>query len=310
MGAMTWTGDIAPTWDDLGSTPGVMLNWGLAGNPIVTCDTGGFSGETNALLLSRWYQVAAFMPVMRVHSTKDAVPHWPFVWGAEAGESMKLSLELRYRMVPTHYAIAHEMTATGVPAMRTMLMEYPDDPVVAEMTTEWMFGDSILVAPVMAEDNATSPYLPAGTWYEFNNSAAGNQHLGPTTISLKSVSLNSIPVYVKAGGMVALAPLVQYTDALPGNGVLELQIYGGADGTFTLVEDDGETTGYMAGTDTVRSTSFSWDDAKKTLSWKVTGTYATKVFMQVDAVLFTSGAAKKAGSSPTVLGTSGTVTFM
>jgi alpha-glucosidase len=307
-GAMTWTGDIAPTWDDLSTTPGVMLNWGLAGNPIVTCDTGGFSGDTNSLLLSRWYQVAAFMPVMRVHSTLNSVPHFPFLWGDEADESMKLSLELRYRMIPTHYAIAHEMYTTGVPAMRTMLMEFPDDPAVAEMTTEWMFGESILVAPVMSADNTSSPYLPAGTWYDFNNSAAGNQHAGPTTINLKGVSLNSIPVYVKAGGIVALAPLVQYTDALPGNGLLDLQVYGGADGAFTMVQDDGETTGYQSGADTSRRTTFTWDDAKKTLSWQVTGTFATKIFENLDATLFTSGTAKKAGA-PVMLGTKGSVTF-
>ena len=154
---------------------------------------------------------------------------------------MRKSLELRYRMLPTHYSWSHAMFDGGVPAMRPLLMEYPADAAVGELTSEWLLGDAILAAPVLKEDNSSAPYLPAGTWYEFNSTTS---HQGPTTVSLSAVPLDHIPVYVKAGGIVALAPLVQYTDALPGDGPLELHVYAGADGAFTLVEDDGETYGY------------------------------------------------------------------
>jgi alpha-glucosidase len=309
FGATTWTGDIQPSWQDLVTTSGVMLNWGLAGNPVVTCDTGGFSGETNSLLLSRWYQVAAFMPVMRVHSTLDAKPHFPFpsLWGDDASASMKKSLELRYRMIPYHYSFAHDMYNTGIPAVRALLMEFPDDSAVAEMTTEWMFGESVLVAPVLSEDNSTKPYLPAGTWYEFDNAAAGNEHMGPTTLELSNVPLDHIPVYVKAGGIIALSDLVQFTDALPGPASkLELQVYGGADGTFTLYEDDGETVGYQAGTASVRATTFTWKESSKTLSWKSTGSYSTKLYALLEAKLFTSGSSASKTAS---LSKAGSVIF-
>ena len=307
---MTWTGDISSSWDDLGNTPGMMLNWGLAGSPIVTCDIGGFNEKTptsheNALLLTRWYQLGVFLPVMRVHSTRSAQPHFPFLWGDEAADSMRKSLELRYRMLPTHYSLAHEMYATGVPAMRSLLMEFPTDAAVAEMTSEWLMGDSILAAPVLKEDNSTQPYLPAGTWFEFNSSTS---HKGPTTLTLPKVPLDHIPIYVKAGGIVALAPLVQYTDALPGTGPLSIQVYAGADGKFDLVEDDGETTDYATkGSSATRVTSFTWSDATKTLSWTTTGSYATKTFAQVEAVLFSAGASKT--SALKALGASGSISF-
>jgi alpha-glucosidase len=309
MGATTWTGDVAPSWDDLSTTPGVMLNWGLAGNPIVTCDTGGFSGETNALLLARWYQLSVFMPVMRVHSVINTVPHFPFLWGDEAGTSMRKSLELRYRMIPTHYSFSHEMYRTGIPSMRTLLMEYPQDTAVAELTSEWLLGDSILVAPVMSPDNTTKLYLPAGIWYDFNLTQPDNRHQGPTTITLSSISLNHIPIYVKEGGVVALAPLVQYTDALPGNGELELQIYAGADGQFKLVEDDGETIAYMSSTNqaAVRTTAFTWDDANRKLSWSVAGTYSDRIYTSVVAKLFTLGAVSE--HPPARIGQTGAIVF-
>jgi alpha-glucosidase len=275
----------------------------------VTCDTGGFSGETNALLLARWYQLSAFMPVMRVHSVINTVPHFPFLWGKEAGTSMRMSLELRYRMIPTHYSFAYEMYHTGVPTMRALLMEFPQDAAAAEMTTEWLLGDSVLVAPVMNQFNTTKPYLPAGVLYDFNSSLSRNRHQCPVTISLRAVSLDHIPVYVKAGGVVALAPLVQYTGALPGNGELELQIYAGADGQFKLVEDDGETVAYMSSTDqaSVRTTTFTWDDANRKLSWSVAGTYSDNIYTSVVAKLFTLGSVSE--HPPVRIGQTGAIVF-
>lgn len=94
-------------------------------------------------------------------------------------------------------------------------------------------------APVLSQDNSTSVYLPAGKWYEFNTTT---MHVGPTTLSLTNVPLAHTPVYVRCGGLITLGPVIQYTGQMPG-GPLQVQIYGGADSTFTLVEDDGETYG-------------------------------------------------------------------
>ena len=183
QGSLTWTGDVPVTWDALVSTPGYVLNWELAGTAYITCDTGGFNGpDVSALLLSRWYQVSAFIPIMRVHSKLGNTAHFPFNYPADAQDSMRKSMNIRYQMIPYHYSLAHHMydstiTSDGVgkPIMRPLLMEFPDDATVLELTTQWMDGDKLMVAPVIKQDNTSSVYFPAGTWYVFNGAtdAAG-----------------------------------------------------------------------------------------------------------------------------------------
>ena len=263
LGAVAWTGDTHPAWSDLANTPGYVVNWGLAGQPWVTCDIGGFGGESNALLLARWYAVGVFMPIMRVHSTIGSTPHFPFpeLWGAEASAAMQRLLQLRYSLLPYTYSLAHTTFSTGLPMARAMAMEFPADPALAETTNQWMLGEALLVAPVLTEDNATSVYLPAALWYEFGTSIT---HAGPTTLSLQNVPLASVPVYARAGSIVPLAPPVQYSDALPG-GALRLDVYAGADGAFVLSEDDGETRAYAGGA--VTTLALSWTEATRCLAW-------------------------------------------
>ena len=239
LGAVVWTGDVSTTWDALSTQPGTMLNWGLAGVGLVTCDTGGFSGSDDTPeLLVRWYQVAVFMSVMRVHSTNSDTPHFPFLYGQTAGDAMRRALNLRYQLIPYHYSLAHmAFRPNGLPIMRPLLWEYPDDPSVAEMTSQWFDGQDIMAAPVLAEGNATNVYLPKGTWFEFNTTTT---HVGPTTLSLTNVALDHVPVYVRPGGVVTLGPVIQHTGQMPG-GPLQVQVYSGANGSFTLVEDDGMT---------------------------------------------------------------------
>jgi alpha-glucosidase len=235
LGAIAWTGDIHDSWEDLANQPGYFLNWGIAGQPWVTCDTGGFSGSESSLLLARWYGVAATMPVMRVHSTNSDVPHFPFpeLWGQEASDAMRAHLVLRYALLPFTYSLAHVAHLTGVPMARPLVLAFPSDPSVADMTSEWLLGEGLLVAPVMSSDNTTSPYLPAGTWYAFGTTTATS---GPTTLSLTAVPLGTVPMYALAGTIIPMASPVEYSDALPA-GPLLLSVYAGANGAFTLYED-------------------------------------------------------------------------
>jgi alpha-glucosidase len=296
-GAIVWTGDINPSWSDLQQTPGLMLNWALAGAPYVTCDIGGFSGQTNALLLSRWYGVGVFMPVMRVHSTRDADPHFPFpeLWGAEASDAMRTLLELRYALLPHLYSLAHETFSAGLPIVRPMVMEFPDA-ATAALTSQWMLGDALLVAPVLDDSNATSvvlPALPPGrSWFEWGSARA---HAGAQTLSLPAVPLNAVPAFARAGAIFTLAPPIQFSDALPG-GPLSVAVYAGADGAFTLHEDDGETRAYAAGA--VATLAFSWDDASGCLSWArggVAGEGGVHAFTQLSVTAyFASGATRTA----------------
>ena len=103
LGAVIWTGDISVSWDSLGQQPGYVLNWHMAGVGFVTCDSGGFNGNNDTpLLLTRWYQYAAFMPVMRVHSSINNLPHFPFLYGEAAGDAMRKALNMRYQLIPYH----------------------------------------------------------------------------------------------------------------------------------------------------------------------------------------------------------------
>jgi len=292
LGAVVWTGDINPNWEDLRQQPGMMLNWGIGGAPYVACDIGGFTGNSTPHLLSRWMQLGAFLPLMRTHSTCSpwATPHWPWLWGERAAAAIRQALELRYRLVPYHYSLAHRMYASGRLWMRPLAMEFPDDPDAVGATDQWMDGE-ILVAPVQHNESSREIYIPEGSWYSLRASnitqapircercfrtlyqPRGGQHRsvdlieGPVYMGGRA-DYTEVPAFVRAGTVLPLAPVVQYTDALPG-GPLEVQVYSGADGAFDLIEDDGETTAYESGE--LRTTRLRWDDARRTLSWKVHG---------------------------------------
>ena len=311
LGAVIWSGDIQVSWDSLVNQPGYVLNWHMAGVGYITCDSGGFNGpDTSPLLLTRWYQYAAFMPIMRVHSTHDDKPHFPFLYGEEAGDAMRDALNLRYRLLPYHYSLAHAAYQPGgISIMRPLLWSYPDDDAVSEMTTQWFDGPNLMAAPVLSQDNSSSVYLPAGDWYTFNTAGSKvRMHTGPANVTSADVPLDVIPVFVRPGAIIPLGSVIQHVGELPG-GPLEVQVYSGADGTFALVEDDGETTGYAqsAGSST-RTTTFAWTEASGTLTWKVDGEYAgADVYTACSVVLFSS--AGKQGPLVGKLGAGGSVTF-
>ena len=195
---------------------------------------------------------------------------------------MKAALDLRYMLLPYHYSLAHRMYQTGKLWMRPIVAEFPDDSAAAPLTSQWLDGE-LLVAPVLHEDSTMSVYLPEGTWYHFNSSQTES---GPTWLN-GTAAVSDIPVFVPAGSLIALAPPVQYSDALPG-GPLQLHVYSGRDGDFTLVEDDGETTEYSTH-GKVRQTKFSWSDSARTLSWSYassTSASSPQMFSALQVTLF------------------------
>jgi len=301
LGATVWTGDINPSWDDLRSTPNMILNWGLAGAPYVACDIGGFTGQSNGPLLTRWMQAGAFFPTMRVHSTHSATPHFPFLWPEPYASLMRAALNMRYQLLPYHYSLAHRMHQTGQLWVRPLAAAFPDDAALAEMTHQWLDGE-LLVAAVLSQDSSYSIYLPEGTWFRLGSTTT---HEGPTTLN-GTAAMSDVPVVARSGTIVPLAPVVQYSDALPG-GALEVHVYGGADGSFSLVEDDGESYAYTSPGHT-RTTTFAWDDAAGTLSWTVSGS-ATSVkngFTQLSLSLYAKGEPVRT-SSVVEIGDGGTV---
>jgi len=279
-----WTGDISESWDDLAKTPGYVLNWHMAGAYYITCDIGGFegSGPTDASpeLVTRWYQVGVMLPIMRVHSRIDRQPHFPFLYPTEYAQAMRSALNLRYRLLPTIYSLIHQTVASGELLIRPLYAEFPHDKTVQEMTAEWMFGPSLLVAPVLSEGGGPKhvvhfPDSGGDTWYDFNSAKS---YL-PTTILDYPTAIDQLPLFVRSGSIILLAPKdVTATAKLPG-GPLEVQIYDHSslrydlpEVTFTLVEDDGQTTNYEIDSPTyptVRRTLFTWNTTSRVLRWNV-----------------------------------------
>ena len=265
FGAAAWTGDIHATWDAFQKTPTALLNWSLAGMPYCGCDIGGFHGETNPELLVRWLEAGTFFPVMRTHSENTVRPHFPWLFGEPALAAIRETLDLRYQLIPLLYSLGHQTYETGEPLMRPLVMQYPADPAVADLSSEWLVGDSLLVAPILQPGGHRQVYLPDDQWFDF----ATGQRVTGRSFDL-TVPFDVTPLYVRAGAILPLAPIVQHTRDLRG-GPLELQVYPGRNGHFTLVEDDGSTAAYTTGVE--RRTSFQWDDASKTLTWTRTGSY-------------------------------------
>jgi alpha-glucosidase len=275
-----WTGDIDSDWCALADTPTHLLNWSLAGMCYGACDIGGFKGEDSPELLTRWMEVGTFLPVMRSHSTHEVQPRFPWLYGADAEAAIRKALELRYRLIPMYYSLAHEAYKSGAPLMRPLLMEFPGDSNVANLSSQWLIGRGLMAAPVLESGGHRSVYLPDDTWYLFDSNT---RFAGPRTMDV-AAALDEIPVYVRAGTILPLAPVLQHTDQLPG-GPLELQIYPGKNASFTLVEDDGLTTAYLKGE--VRRTTFTWDDVERRLSWKIEGPYAGKdIFKSMQVKVF------------------------
>eukprot|EP01060_Flectonema_neradi_P003040 TRINITY_DN118_c3_g1_i1.p1 TRINITY_DN118_c3_g1~~TRINITY_DN118_c3_g1_i1.p1 ORF type:complete len:728 (+),score=134.34 TRINITY_DN118_c3_g1_i1:55-2238(+) len=287
LGATVWTGDQQSTWDNLRLHPGYLLKWQQAGIGFIACDTGGFSASNDVELLVRWYQVSAFMSIMRVHSTKAVTPHFPFLYGPDAAAAFRFTMNLRYKFIPMIYSLAHKQHDDKIPIFRALMAEWPTDPAVGtNFPWQWLVGSHLMVAPILEQGGwgqVHMPKLESGVWYQFNTSTVITVDVvpfGPNT------PWETIPMYARSGAIIPLAPLVLYTDLLPG-GPLEVQVYAGCNGSFTFVEDDGETYDYLK--NIKKTTTFTYNDNTKTLSWNSEGTFTgPNLFTQIKMTFFQS----------------------
>jgi len=279
FGYCTWSGDIPSTWASLADVPKDLLNFSLAGMYYGACDIGGFQGTPTKEMLVRWFQAGVFFPIMRSHSNIGTTARFPFLWGEDGEAAMRKALDLRYQLLPYLYSLGHEAYTSGAPIMRPLVMEFPTDTTVAGMTDEWLVGKGLLAAPVLDSGGSRTVYFPGDTWYDYHT---GEEITGPKTIAVDA-ALDEIPLYVRAGTLLPIGPVIQYSEqasAAP----LEIHIYPGKNGSFRLVEDDGVSYNYTKGN--TRVTSYRWDDAAKTLTWIVSGAYSGKnVYKTVKAVL-------------------------
>ncbi len=300
LGAAVWTGDTPANYKTLRQQPSHILNYSLAGMPWGCCDIGGFSGNPSPTLMARFLQAGVFFPIMRSHSNLTNTPHFPWRFGPDAESAMRKALDLRYRLVPMLYSLAHRAYDTGMPIMRPMFMEFPDDSSLDDMTSQWMIGSGLMAAPILHHSSDRLVYLPAGGWYKFQTTTL---YSGPTTRDV-SPSLDQIPLYVRAGSIVPLGPVIQSTQDLPG-GPLTVEVYPGGNARFALVEDDGTSYRYIRGIE--RTTTFTWNDKTHTLSWKRAGNYSgPNVFTHMNVVVYFSGGKQQKAAA---LGPTGQIAF-
>jgi alpha-glucosidase len=238
--AATWTGDNSSTWNHMRLSVPQLVNLGLSGYAFVGDDIGGFNGSPTPELLTRWMELGAFNPIFRNHAMKGSRDREPWVDGPENEAIRRRYIETRYRLLPYLYTSMEETSRTGVPLMRAMFMEFPNDESLATEGDEFMFGPSLLVAPKLREFAA--PYevhLPKGDWYDY---WTGTKVPGGASVSVDP-ALDAVPVYARGGAIIPEQPLVQNSDEIP-QGPLTLRVYQGPDCHGELYTDDGETLAY------------------------------------------------------------------
>ncbi len=264
----TWTGDNFATWNHLRLGTQMILNLGLSGISVVGDDIGGFNMSPPPDLLTRWVEVGAFNPFFRDHSSMETLPQEVWVHDPEQEAIRRKYIETRYRLLPYIYTVAEEASRTGLPIMRPVFLEFPEvlSPKAQQfdgIDSEFLLGSSLLVAPPpfaeTMDDYGVS--FPAGQWFDFwtghkaelraaTASIADAEKTGAAEGSTVPARihpvLDTLPVYVRAGSILPMQPLVQSTDETP-NGPLELRVYPGANCSGSLYLDDGHTFRYQQG---------------------------------------------------------------
>lgn len=241
--AATWTGDNSSSWNHLKMSTPMLMSMGISGMPLVGDDLGGFAGSPAPDLLTRWFEVGALNPIYRDHTAKGTADQEPWVHGLEHEAIRKKYIELRYRLLPYLYTAIEETTRTGIPLMRPLFLEYPQAEEFYGDDRDFLFGHDLFVAPVTTEMvDPEDISLPPGDWYGF---WTGVKHAHDEKIQLHP-RLDEMPLYVRAGAIVPMQPVVQNTGEIP-DGPLQLHVYPGDDCKGSLYEDDGHTLAYQKG---------------------------------------------------------------
>lgn len=237
-----WTGDNHSTWQHMRMSIPMNCNLGISGFSYVGNDVGGFGGDCSEELFIRWMELGAFLPIFRNHSAIGTRRQEPWCFGARAEAISKKSIELRYRLMPYLYNQYYKAHKEGIPVMRPMIMEYPEDANVIDMYSQFMFGDDILVAPVLYEGAREKlVYLPYGKWYDY---FTHKEYKGGRYYNL-NVPLENTAVFVKEGSII---PVYEEEYNYVGEKKLEitLEIFKGRR-CMEFYEDDGMSFDYKKG---------------------------------------------------------------
>ena len=276
-GALFWSSDIKSNWEayrhqvpaGLGFTATGMAYWGSdiggwqwpsgpkAEKPVLLDPAGATAMAPTYTdypeLFTRWFAYSVFTPTLRIHGQRPGTALWDY--GTAAEPVLAGFLKLRYALMPYLYALGRHTYESGAPFMRALFMDFPNDPQVATMGDEYMFGPAFLVAPVTEQGQTSRPvYLPAGAdWYDY---WTNEKHRGGQTITV-AAPIDRIPLFVRAGSIVPMGVPVQSTATR--QPLASIRVYPGADARFTLYDDDGVSNAYRDGKNG-SSATLRWDD--------------------------------------------------
>ncbi|PXA94869.1 alpha-glucosidase, partial [Caulobacter sp. D4A] len=276
-GSLFWSSDISPTWEVLKRQVPTGLNFTASGLAYWGNDIGGWQwlpqtttatkpplldpsdaravvGQNNDYpeLFTRWFQYGVFTPTLRVHGMRKETELWSF--GKEAETVLTKYVRLRYALMPYLYSMGKTTYDTGAPFMRGLFMDFPNDPKVANIGDQYMFGPAFLVAPVTDQGvTERDVYLPAGAdWYDY---WTNQKYTGGQTIRVKA-PIDTIPLFVRAGSIVPMgAPILNTSQP---QAISAVKVWPGADAEFSLYDDDGVTNAYEKGVG--KTVKLRWDD--------------------------------------------------
>ena len=282
-GALFWSSDIKSNWEayrrqvpaGLGFTATGMAYWGSdiggwqwpsgpkAEKPVLLDPAGATAMAPYYTdypeLFTRWFAYSVFTPTLRIHGQRPGTALWDY--GTAAEPVLAGFLRMRYALMPYLYALGRHTYESGAPFMRALFMDFPNDPKVATMGDEYMFGPAFLIAPVLEQGQTSRPvYLPAGAdWYDY---WTNEKHRGGQTVTVPA-PIDRIPLFVRAGSIVPMGVPVQSTATR--QPLESIRVYPGADARFTLYDDDGVTNAYKDGKNGTSAT-LRWDDRAGRLS--------------------------------------------
>ncbi len=256
-GAVTWSGDINGDWPTLARQIPAGLNFSMSGIPYWNTDIGGYISSNPedpayAELFVRWFQFGSFCPMFRVHGVNYGKEMWKFA--PQYREILQKFNELRYHLLPYIYSVAWKVTSEGYSMMRALVMDFRTDSEVHNVADEFMFGPSLLVAPVV-EKGAVSRnvLLPSGpAWYDY---WTGERQQGGRSVVVHA-PLASMPLFVRSGSIIPIGPTVPNAEA--SDSPIEIRVYAGDNARFSLYEDEGDSYDYERGA--YSTIDFEWDD--------------------------------------------------
>jgi alpha-glucosidase len=258
--AAVWTGDNRSFWEHLQMSIPMILNMGLSGIPFAGADVGGFAHDTNGELLARWTQVGAFLPYFRNHSAIGFARQEPWSFGEPYESVIRQYIQLRYHFLPHLYTLFHEASTTGLPIVRPLVMEYPQDQTTHNLCDQFLLGTSLLIAPILRPDTEyRAVYLPEGNWINYwtGETFTGPQHL------LVHAPLDTLPMFVQEGAIFATGSVISHTGEAQ---EITYHLYG-ANGSYTHYEDNGITFEYENGSYNLLKLEQETSGSIRTVRW-------------------------------------------